>query len=77
MQSVSLVVRVDAGAVNITPELVEEAINFYIGSDGAVSVFHAAQQSVHLTGGGLCVCDVDPSVNRIDGVCLLCGLPRK
>jgi len=24
-----------------------------------------------------CSCNVDPSVNRIDGICLICGLPRQ
>lgn len=28
-------------------------------------------------GEAVCVCEVDPAVNRVDGICLLCGLPRR
>jgi hypothetical protein len=43
MNNVTVVIRVDAGAITITPTMVEEAINSYLGSEGAVTVFHATQ----------------------------------
>jgi hypothetical protein len=45
--------------------------------ESAIDEYEAAQQSVQRTGNRLCDCDVDPSVNRLDGICLLCGLPRR
>ena len=77
MENVTLVIRIDAGLINVNPETVEEALNKYFAPDGAVSVFYAAQQSVHLT--GLCVCPEEWSVD-IHGNCSNCGLsksPRK
>lgn len=49
MENVTLVIRIDAGLINVNPETVEEALNKYFAPDGAVSVFYAAQQSVYPT----------------------------
>ena len=51
MENVTLVIRIDAGLINVNPETVEEALNKYFAPDGAVSVFYAAQQSVHADAG--------------------------
>ena len=53
MQKITVVIRVDAGAVIITPEIVESALNTYLAENGNVTVFHAAQQSVQPTSGRL------------------------
>ena len=46
MQKITVVIRVDAGAVIITPEIVESALNTYLAENGNVTVFQAAQHSV-------------------------------
>lgn len=65
MQKITVVIRVDAGAVVITPEIVESALNTYLAENGNVTVFQAAQHSVHLT--------VLP-VREIETVCPHCSL---
>jgi len=44
MKNVSVVIRQDTGAKEITPELVEEALIFYLGADASVTVFYAAKE---------------------------------
>lgn len=60
MDTIKVVIRKDTGAIEITPELVEQALNFYFGMDASVTVFAAVEQNMHPT--VLCTCgaDVDP-----------------
>ena len=44
MDKISVVIRRDTGAIEITPELVEQALNFYFGADASVTVFYAVEQ---------------------------------
>lgn len=44
MNKISVVIRRDTGAIEITPELVEQALNFYFGVDASFTVFEAAEQ---------------------------------
>ena len=42
----SVVIRRDTGTIEITPKLIEEALNYYLDTtDTQVTVFAAAQQS--------------------------------
>jgi len=50
MNKITVVIRRDTGAIEITPELIEEALNFYFGTDASVTVFYAAQQGVQRMG---------------------------
>lgn len=49
MDKISVVIKRDTGAIEITPELVERALNFYFGADASVTVFYAVEQSAHPT----------------------------
>lgn len=42
MDIIKVVIRKDTGAIEITPELIEQALNYYFGMDASVTVFHAA-----------------------------------
>ena len=39
MDKIIVVIRRDTGAIEVTPELVEAALNFYFGIDASVTVF--------------------------------------
>lgn len=44
MDTIKVVIRKDTGAIEITPELVEQALNFYFGMGASVTVFAAVEQ---------------------------------
>jgi len=71
MDTIKVVIRKDTGAIEITPELVEQALNFYFGMDASVTVFAAVEHHAHADGAKRAWHGVYPG-HEEGCVCLLC-----
>lgn len=70
-QILNVVIEIESNCTHSVRNI-EEALNFFWGSDGEFKVVEAVEHGVHPTG-GTCPGHVAPVVN---GYCFDCGLPR-